>query len=202
MAMNENYRSQNITIGWKESISFIEWGIKHLVAKTDTGARTSVIDCENVKVSVVNGSKLVDFDVILDRKNRRNRLRITNVPVKSETKVKSSNGHMSVRVRVTTSVKIGDQLLNNVDFTLSPRPSMLCPVLIGRDAIKGKFIVDSHHKYVLSKKRYRTKTTKPHRRHITTPIVNTMIIIQPEATIRANNNNNNNNNITNESPNI
>jgi hypothetical protein len=147
-------------IGWKESISFTEWGIKNLVSKTDTGARTSAIDCENVRVRMVNTTKVADFDVILSRKDRKQVLRLENVPVKSETRVKSSNGLTSVRVRVTTSVKVGTVCLHNVDFTLAPRSNMICPVLLGRDAIRGKFVVDSRNKYVLSKKRYKTKIAR------------------------------------------
>lgn len=89
--------------------------------------------------------------MILDRKDRKKRIRMTNVPVKSEARVRSSNGHISIRVRVTTTVKLGKELLQNVDFTLATRANMLCPVLLGRDAVKKRFVVDTHKKFVLSR---------------------------------------------------
>ena len=36
-------------IGWKESIDLPEWGIRHITAKADTGARRSAIDVANIK---------------------------------------------------------------------------------------------------------------------------------------------------------
>ena len=53
-----------ITVGWLERISLPDWGIDRLVAKIDTGAKTSAIHAENIEE--LEGDR-VKFEVITSR---------------------------------------------------------------------------------------------------------------------------------------
>ncbi len=130
-------QSQPTLIGWKESIDLPDWGISDITAKTDTGARRSAIDVENI---VELPGNRVQFDVAADR--RTGQLKKTVVAkIEHQTHVRSSNGHTHERYFVATRVRVGKRI-KKIELSLSNRKHMQCRMLLGRLALEGDFIVD------------------------------------------------------------
>lgn len=130
-------------IGWKESVDLPEWGIRHITAKIDTGARRSAIDVSNIK-ELGNGK--LQFDISVDRKNRD----LTQTVVANilhNTHVRSSNGEQSERYFVETLVVIGEQT-RQIELSLISRHQMTYRMLLGRKALEGMFAVDPSQIYV------------------------------------------------------
>lgn len=125
-------------IGWKESVDLLDWGIHHVVAKSDTGAHRSAIDVSNIKE--LPGGR-VQFDIALHRK-KRDEIKTITAPIAQQTHVKSSNGQKHERYFVRTRIRIGDRE-KEVDLSLVCRKSMTCRMLIGRKTLEHDFIVDS-----------------------------------------------------------
>ena len=143
-----------VLIGWKETIDLPEWGIEHLVAKADTGARRSSIDATNICQIDENH---VEFDLMLHRIHRDRFVRV-RAKIGHVAHVKSSNGEKSERYFVETKVRIGNSE-RRTELSLMDREGMTCRMLLGRKTLEDRFLVDSSEKY-LSRKRGKTKSGK------------------------------------------
>ncbi len=134
---------KKITIGWRESVALPDWKIPAIRAKIDTGAKTSALDVDQIKL-LPDGR--VRFDVVLSNNHRRQKKWITAAIVR-ETVVRSSNGSRETRYVVATTLRLGD-LSRLVEFTLVSRANMLCRLLIGRSALATDYLVDVSHTYL------------------------------------------------------
>ena len=129
-------------IGWKETIDLPELGVKNMLAKADTGARSSALDVKNI--SELEGGK-VSFDIVLDRKDRSRTKRVV-ARIAHQKHVRSSNGQEHERYFIKTRIRIGTKI-KEVEFSLVCRKSMVCRILLGRKALENDFLVDSSQKY-------------------------------------------------------
>ena len=147
------HASSKALIGWKETIDLPEWGIEHLVAKADTGARRSSIDA--TKIRQVDDDH-VEFNLMLHRTQRDRFVRVC-AKIGHVAHVKSSNGEKSERFFVETKVRIGKSE-RVTELSLMNREGMTCRMLLGRRTLEDRFLVDSSEKY-LSRKRGKTIAT-------------------------------------------
>lgn len=137
-------------IGWSEYISFPDWDIHALKAKVDTGARTSALHVEDLKVCAPGW---VEFYVVLTTKGARHRRRVRAEVVKWA-RVRSSTGDYRRRCFVKTHVKIGTTL-KEIEISLVSREKMLFRMLLGRKALEKDFVVDVSKRSMLGKPRPR-----------------------------------------------
>ncbi len=149
---HQQTRHGPLIIGWREMISLPEWGVRRLLAKSDSGARGSAIDVDNIKV-LEDGK--ISFDIVLDRKDR-SRTRHVVTDLAGVTRVRSSNGQIQERYKVRTTLRIGD-VEKEVEFTLVNRRRMLCRALLGRSALGRDFLIDSSSKYLFGPRSSKTK---------------------------------------------
>lgn len=140
---------QPVPIGWKETIDLPDWGIWNLVAKADTGAKSSAIDVRDIEI--LPGGERVRFVIAAHRKDSSLTQQVEADIVK-EQKVRSSNGQLQQRLKVQTTLKIGRRK-KRVTFSLVNRHRMICRAILGREALAGDFIVDSEAKYLHGKRR-------------------------------------------------
>lgn len=107
-----------------------------LIARVDTGAKTSSIWVSKV-TEVKNGLEVVFFGEGVPHYDQK------TVIFKdySDTVVMSSNGTSEARFKVKLSCKIAGRVVR-AWFTLADRSSLTYPVLLGRNLLRGKFIVD------------------------------------------------------------
>ena len=140
-------------IGWKEVIDLPEHNISNLLAKIDTGAKTSALDVS--KVRQLNDSE-VEFEIVGSRKDKSLTQSVC-CAFSGKTTIRSSNGQIQTRYRIKTTVQVGNKGFP-IEFTLVSRKSMICRVLIGRKALENRFLVDPSVKYVhRSRKKVRVK---------------------------------------------
>lgn len=130
-------------MGWRERVDLPAWGVSGLVAKVDTGARTSAIHVDEVE-AIHEGH--IGFWVVLSRKDAQKRVRV-QADVVRVTNVRSSSGHRQPRYIVKTVLRMAG-VEREVELSLVPRPHMLCRMLIGRSALAGQFLVDPSLKHV------------------------------------------------------
>ena len=130
-------------IGWKETVDLPDWGIEHIVCKSDTGARRSALDVSHVLE--LPGNR-VQFDIVFDRKDRST-TRTVVADIAHQTHVRSSNGQRHERYFVRTRVAIAD-VVKEVEFSLVSRASMVCRILLGRKALEDDFLIDASVKHV------------------------------------------------------
>lgn len=120
------------TIGRVERVVMPELSDSPLHARIDTGAKTSSI---SAVTKLENDGRLVVTFLGFDREVTRTFRHYTT------TVVASSNGHAQERYKVLLSLVLKKRKIR-AHFTLADRTTQVYPVLIGRNVLYGKFIVD------------------------------------------------------------
>ncbi|KPQ32475.1 MAG: putative protein conserved in archaea [Porphyrobacter sp. HL-46] len=131
-------------VGWRELASLPDLGLAGIPAKIDTGARTSSLHAEVLDEFCREGERFVRFAVDWD--GTRRVCEAVHVDLRGIT---SSNGEQQTRFVIKTPLRIG-----NIDFraeiSLADRSQMQFPMLIGRTALRRRFVVDSGHSWLQS----------------------------------------------------
>ncbi|MES2678487.1 MAG: RimK/LysX family protein [Bacteroidota bacterium] len=127
-------------IGRREFVSLSQLGLFKIEAKIDTGAYTSSLHCENIRVNYENSKPILYFTLEPGEINspEPKNFRFEEFTQK---KIKNSFGEMEERYVIKTLVHIGKKQIWS-EISLSNRDTMRYPVLIGRKLLKGKFLID------------------------------------------------------------
>jgi hypothetical protein len=140
-----------LRIGWKEYLDFPEWHIRHVKVKIDTGARTSALDVVSYELAEVDGKGLVArLQLALHRKHPE-RLTVVEAPVQRMIVVKNSAGMPEQRPLLEALIRLGP-VSKRIALTATNRSGMLFRMILGRQALKGDFIVDVGEKYLLRRR--------------------------------------------------
>lgn len=124
-------------IGRVELISFPSLKVGGVSARIDTGAKTSSIWATSIKARKDGG---LDFILFGKSSPLYNGKKIT-VSSYEETVVSSSMGNIQKRYKVKLTIRINGHRIK-ASFSLADRSRQVYPVLIGRNVLRGKFIVD------------------------------------------------------------
>jgi hypothetical protein len=136
-----------LVIGRRECVDFPEWGIFRARVKIDTGAKTSAIDATIREVRAnPDGSRTVVIELALSRRPTVKVKRI-EAPLVKTVRVRCTSGETTERFVIETSVRLGP-VTKRVRFTIADRCRMLVPVILGRSALAGDFLVDVSRKYI------------------------------------------------------
>lgn len=143
---------QGILIGWKECVEFPDWDVGRIKVKIDTGARTSALDVVSYTLrSLPGGGLSAQLRLALDRK-RPDAVRTVEAPVLRMVMVANSSGSREERPLIEARIKLGP-VTKIVPVTITNRTRMLFPMIFGRKALEGDFVVDVSRKYVLGRHR-------------------------------------------------
>ncbi len=136
-----------LVIGWKERIDFPDLNLRRVKAKIDTSARTSALCAAYYALRTApDGREWVDAELALRRKRPKHRVKIS-LPVFGHVCVKNSGGDCETRPVIETAICLGP-VTKLVRFSLTDRSHMLVPLILGRAALTGDFVVDTSRKYV------------------------------------------------------
>jgi hypothetical protein len=141
-------RSGLTIIGAVERGTLPELGISSLPMRVDTGAATSSLHVENLLEFKRGGRNWVSFNLHPDIHNVNLGVRITT-RVKGRKKVKSSSADTEHRIVIDTLLLLGGQEWI-IQLTLTNRAQMTYPMLLGREAMAGRFLVDPAREHLLS----------------------------------------------------
>ncbi len=129
-------RKKKQHIGRLETVSLPEFGIQGIRAKIDTGAYRSTIHASNIH----EDDGVLSF-TLLDEAHPQFNNHTYQSRQYTQVRVKSSNGEVSHRYKITTPIVIRNKEYVT-DFNLYDRASMRHPVLIGRKVLRHRFVVD------------------------------------------------------------
>ncbi len=128
-----------VIIGRGEEIDIVGVALR-VPAKIDTGAFRSSIHATDVKVVTIDGKQQLSFKVLghtcspVPRPITTDKFEIISV--------RSSNGVQTDRFAVQLKVKIGPKIFLT-SFSLFDRSANAFPILVGREALTGRFLVDT-----------------------------------------------------------
>jgi hypothetical protein len=145
-------------IGWREWVSMPDLEIDEIKAKIDTGALSSALHAVNVETFRSRGRDMVRFDVHPYQRDAAG-----TVPAEAELvderNIRSSTGHVELRPVVLIAVRIRGRQWTT-EFTLTSRYEMGFRVLLGRRALRGRFLVDTRRSFVAGRPLDRSRSKR------------------------------------------
>ncbi|MCF4098982.1 RimK family alpha-L-glutamate ligase [Maritalea mediterranea] len=133
-------KKPKITVGWEEWIGMPEIGLPAILAKVDTGARTSALHSFAFEEIEIDGVTHIHFGV--QPKPDDPKLHVwCNAPLIDYREVISSNGMAEMRPFVQVELHLAGQSWP-IELSLTNRETMNYRMLLGRTAMEGRIVVD------------------------------------------------------------
>lgn len=140
-------QQNKIILGSEEWCSFPELGIPAIKARVDSGAKTSALHAINIAPFVKDGVNWVKFDINPIQNNLKTVIHCEALLIDKRV-VKSSSGFREQRYVIQSNFNIGSDVWP-IEMTLTNRDSMGFRMLLGREAMSGRILVDPEQKYLL-----------------------------------------------------
>ena len=133
-------------IGWREWVTLPDFKSARIKAKIDSGARTSALHAYDLKVVRRRGKERVRFKI---HPWQRNTTKVIAVEAEliDHRWVTSSSGHRMRRPVVSTRVELMGREWE-IELTLTNRDEMGFRMLLGRQAIRRRFLVNPGRSFV------------------------------------------------------
>ncbi|MDO3385268.1 RimK/LysX family protein [Gilvimarinus sp. SDUM040013] len=132
--------SEKECIGWREWVLLPDLTATPIKAKVDTGAKTSAIHAFFVEEVIRDNTSWVRFGLHPKQKALDPEC-ICEAKVLDKRTVTDSGGHKEDRFVIETAVNLGGHTVLT-EMTLTNRETMLFRMLLGRNTMAGRFIVD------------------------------------------------------------
>ncbi len=136
-----------IILGSEEWCAFPELGLPAIKARVDSGAKTSALHAINIAPFKRDDDNWVKFDINPIQNNLKTVIHCEAKLIDKRI-VKSSSGYREQRYVIQTNIKIGNDTWL-IEMTLTNRDSMGFRMLLGREAMSGRILVDPEQKYLL-----------------------------------------------------
>ncbi|MDH3226905.1 MAG: ATP-dependent zinc protease [Thermoleophilia bacterium] len=150
MTASPRRRAERQHIGWREWVSLPDFGVLRIKAKVDTGARTSTLHAFGLELFDRNDDEWARFSI--HPRQRSTEAAVTvEAPVSGWKRVRSSNGQSEHRPVLLTPVGLLGREWP-IELTLSNRDQMGFRMLLGRQAVRRRFLVDPGRSYVANRR--------------------------------------------------
>ena len=143
-------------IGWREWLRLPELHVHHIKAKIDTGARSSSLHASDIAIDDRDGKQFVRFN-IHPFQLRTSKVVSAEAQVLEFRPIKSSNGRIDMRPVILTTLKMMGQKWQ-IELTLTDRADMGFRMLLGREAFRGRFLIDPGNSFYGGKPKRKKKT--------------------------------------------
>jgi len=127
-------------VGSEEWCVFDDLGIPAIKARTDSGAKTSSIQANNIKLIHRGTEEWVRFEVNPIQENK-SIVVVCQSKLHDKRIVKSSTGISEQRYVIKTSVTIGNKTFE-IELTLANRDAMEFRMLLGREALMDRYVIN------------------------------------------------------------
>jgi hypothetical protein len=135
----------SLSVGWREWVSLPALGIPSVKAKVDTGARSSSLHVFDVEHFRRGSRPFVRFRVHPRQRDVRTSV-VAEAEVVADRYVRSSSGHRDRRPVIVTEVEVFETRWP-IEITLANRDAMGFRMLLGREAVRTRFLVDAGRSY-------------------------------------------------------
>ena len=160
MAKKTPSAQARMIIGWREWCALPDLGLPGILAKIDTGARTSALHAFHIKRFTQDDTEWVSFAIHPLQRKRHPEI-LCQARLVDERVITSSNGKSEKRPVISTTLSLGCHQFDT-EITLTNRDEMGCRMLVGRQSLKKRFLVDSALSYTLGDVRPQTLYPQTH----------------------------------------
>lgn len=147
-AMTVSPQSSVPVIGWRERVALPELAIASVKAKIDTGARSSALHAFDIEYFKKDKTDFVRFKVHPHQRSNQKTI-TTEAPLLEMRQIRNSGGQAETRPVIITQVSTHDQQWP-IELTLTNRDVMGFRMLLGRQAVRKRFLVDPGQSYLQS----------------------------------------------------
>jgi len=141
---------RQLTVGWRE------WALlrglncpEPVKVKIDTGAATSALHAAHIHRFVQDDQDWVRFTIRPHQRTSDGSVRVEALLI-DERRVRSSDGNSELRPVIETEITIGNHTWP-IEVTLTRRPTMGYRMLLGRQALRNRAIVDVSRSFTTGK---------------------------------------------------
>jgi ribosomal protein S6--L-glutamate ligase len=138
--MKQKIINNKLLIGRDEWCALPELKLPAIKAKVDTGAKTSSLHAYNITTKQHNHQEYVYFDVHPIQGDNEYTIP-SRAKIFDKRRIMSSNGHIELRYVIVTTLKISNYIWQ-MELTLSNRDPLRYRMLLGREALTGRALVD------------------------------------------------------------
>ena len=135
-----------LQIGWREWLALPDLGVENIKAKIDTGARSSSLHAFAIEPFRRDGADWVRFSVHPWQRSAEDAVDV-ECPVHDRRTIRSSTGHTQERFVILTELELLGTTVTT-EVTLTRRDEMGFRMLVGREALRQGFLVDSGRSYL------------------------------------------------------
>ncbi len=136
-----------LIVGALENGDLPELDLFGIQMRVDTGAATSSLHVDNIEEFEEDGKRMVSFDIHPDVHNVDTTVSKT-LRLKGKKVVKSSSATTEKRVVIRTKIRL-DGKEWPIKLTLTDRSSMRNLMLLGREAMAGRILVNPGEEFLL-----------------------------------------------------
>lgn len=134
------------SVGWREWIALPELGIKRIKVKVDTGARSSALHAFDLEKFERDGVEMVRFRVHPQQRSGKATV-VAEAKIIEYRRVRSSSGFEARRPVIVTQIELLGRSWP-IELTLAARDEMGFRMLLGRQAIRRRVVVDPGRSYL------------------------------------------------------
>lgn len=146
----DRFSTSNL-IGWKEFVALPQLKVDRIKAKIDTGARSSAIHAFNIQELSKNGTKIIRFQIHPIQRDDETII-TTEAELLEYRQIRNSGGVAQLRPVIKTNVKLGKQIWS-IELSLTNRDEMGFRMLLGREAVRNKFLVNPGKSFLQSRRK-------------------------------------------------
>lgn len=127
-------------VGWREWARLPELGVRRLKVKFDTGARACALHAHRFEVIETRRGEFVRFKLKAASKWRKRRCIGYRI-------IKDTGGKVTERPAILTPIEVGGERFE-MEVCLTDRSNMRHRLIIGRQEIRGRFLVDASRAFI------------------------------------------------------
>jgi hypothetical protein len=136
-------------LGWREYLQLKDLGVDRIAAKVDTGAKTCALHAFYIEEFERDAQPWIRFGLHPRRETDTIEVHCEAL-IKERRDVTDSGGHLENRYVIDTTLVIGADTFI-VEMTLTNRDNMRFRMLLGRNALRRRFLVDPGKSFLLGK---------------------------------------------------
>ncbi|HET6884426.1 MAG TPA: RimK/LysX family protein [Pirellulales bacterium] len=137
-------------IGWREWLALPALGVRGVKAKIDTGARSSALHAFDIQFFERDQQPMVRFCIHPWQRTDEGVIE-AEAPLAGQRLVRNSGGLETLRPVIVTEAELGGRRWP-IELTLTSRDAMGFRMLLGREAVRRRFLVEPGRSYLLGKR--------------------------------------------------